>query len=213
MDWHFLLRKIGRHPVMAAFAVMGSLILVIVIVLSIAPKSYYQVDAEVNYSPEDRVVEVMHESSPQRLQIPKLNIDTTFSASLGLNEQKEIEVPEEYDQVGWYKFGPTPGEIGPAVILGHVDSVDGPAVFYSLGKLEAGDRIYVDREDGSTAEFEVTSLQRVSQDNFPTEEVYGKIDYAGLRLITCSGKYDKVTKRYSNNLIVYAKLLDTYPAN
>lgn len=93
------------------------------------------------------------------------------------------------------------------MILGHVDSKAGPAVFWSLGVLKPGDEVFVDRTDGSVARFVVTELRRVDQDEFPTRDVYGDIDHAGLRLITCSGTYDRGKARYSHNLIVYAKLV------
>ncbi|MCA9361504.1 class F sortase [Candidatus Kaiserbacteria bacterium] len=152
---------------------------------------------------------VMDKALPTRLRIPKVNIDATFERPLGLNEDKTVEVPDSYTEVGWYKYGPTPGERGPAVILGHVDSYQGPAVFWSLGQLDVGDEILVDREDGTTAQFEVTKLERVAQSEFPTISVYGDIDHAGLRLITCTGIYDHGVERYSHNLIVFAKLKET----
>jgi hypothetical protein len=148
------------------------------------------------------------ESLPVRLRIPTLNMDTGFVAPLGLLQNGEAEVPESNTEVGWYKYGPTPGEIGPSVIFGHVDSYTGPAVFFSLGQLEAGNDIYVDREDGSVAHFMVTKLERYPQSDFPTTEVYGDISHAGLRLITCSGIYVRGTARYTHNLVVYAKLVE-----
>lgn len=148
----------------------------------------------------------MERSSPLRLRIPKLFVDAAFEEPLGLKDNKEIEVPEEYDTVGWYKYGPTPGSLGPAVVLGHVDSREGAAVFYTLGLLEPGDSVFIDREDGTTAEFIVESKERVNQSEFPTERVYGNLDHAGLRLITCTGNYDHGELRYDKNLIVYLKL-------
>lgn len=147
-------------------------------------------------------------SAPVRVRIPSVGIDATFEGELGLNPDQTIEVPESFTQLGWYGFGPTPGELGPAVILGHVDSYRGPAVFWPLGQLEVGNEILVDREDGTVARFMVTELRRVDQDEFPTRDVYGDIDHAGLRLITCSGTYDRGVQRYSHNLIVFARLLD-----
>jgi len=155
----------------------------------------------------EMVGEVLTESLPVRLLVPTANIDTTFEQPLGLDELGALAVPDGYEQVGWYKYGPTPGEIGPAVIVGHVDSLDGPAVFYSLGQVGIGDELYVEREDSSTAVFEVTNYERLPQSEFPTEKVYGNINFAGLRLITCTGKYSHDNKRYSHNLIVYAKLV------
>ena len=151
---------------------------------------------------------VMTEAAPTKLSIPKLKIETTFEKPLGLNEDGGSEVPKSYTQVGWYEYGPTPGEYGPAVILGHVDSVSGPAVFFSLGQLEAGDDVYIDRADGSVAHFVVEKLERYEQVAFPTAKVYGNIDHAGLRLITCSGTFKKGEQRYTHNLVVYAKLVE-----
>jgi len=145
-------------------------------------------------------------SAPIELKIPKLNLETTFEAPLGLNEDKTIEVPDSYTKVGWYKYGATPGEVGTATILGHVDSYEGPAVFWPLGQLEEGDEIEITREDGTTAVFVVEKSERYSQSDFPTEKVYGMTDYPSLRLITCTGVYSHGSQRYSHNLVVYAKL-------
>lgn len=150
--------------------------------------------------------DILPKSNPLTITIPKLNLSAPFEDPLGVDASREIEVPDGYDTVGYYKYGPTPGELGPAVVLGHVDSVDGPAVFYSLGQLEEGDEIEIEREDGTTAVFEVTNMERHLQSGFPTEQVYGNIDHAGLRLITCSGTFDKGIQRYSHNLIVFAEL-------
>ena len=145
---------------------------------------------------------------PTVLSIPKLNLETTFEEPLGLNPDGTAAVPESYTKVGWYKNGPTPGELGPAVILGHVDSYEGPAVFFSLGQLAVGDDIFVTREDGSTAHFVVSEIERNQQSEFPTAKVYSDLNYAGLRLITCSGTFIKGEQRYTHNLIVYAKLAE-----
>jgi sortase (surface protein transpeptidase) len=144
---------------------------------------------------------------PQYLRIPKIALEVPFSEPLGLLSTGEVAVPEDYDTVGWYQYSPAPGSLGPAVVLGHVDSYSGPAVFFSLGQLDPGDDIIIDRQDGSVAHFKVEKLVRQEQGEFPTEEVYGNIDYAGLRLITCSGVFDRSIQRYSHNLIVYARLV------
>lgn len=151
--------------------------------------------------------QVLSEAEPTELSIPKLDIDAQFEAPLGLLPDGSVAVPKSYDSVGWYKFGPTPGELGPAVILGHVDSVKGPAVFYSLGQLEVGDDIFISRADGSTAHFKVVEMERNLQSTFPTKKVYGDIQHAGLRLVTCSGTFDRGKQRYSHNLVVYAALV------
>ncbi|MDD5710936.1 MAG: class F sortase, partial [Candidatus Colwellbacteria bacterium] len=147
------------------------------------------------------------ESAPIRLRIPAINVDAPF-IGLGLKSNGEIEIPAGYEEVGWYTKGPTPGEIGPAVVLGHVDSYQGPAVFFSLGQLKPGDSIEIERQDGKTAVFHVDYLERYPQSEFPTALVYGDLDYAGLRLITCSGIYDRETNEYNLNLVVYASLTD-----
>jgi sortase (surface protein transpeptidase) len=151
----------------------------------------------------------MSESEPVRLIIPKVKIDALFSKPLGLKANREIEVPDDYTSVGYYKLGPTPGELGPAVILGHVDSFEGPAVLFSLGQLELGDEIRVERADGTVAIFAVTEMDRQPQSEFPTKKVYSDTDHAGLRVITCTGVYDHGSLRYSHNLIVFAKLVST----
>lgn len=145
-------------------------------------------------------------SLPTRLVIPSIHLDTTFVSPLGLNTDQSVSVPDSYTQVGWYKNGSTPGEIGPAVILGHVDSKVGPAVFYSLGQVSVGDSVEVTRLDGTVAIFEVTELKRYPQTEFPTEQVYGAIDESVLRLVTCTGLYSHNEQRYSHNLVVYARL-------
>jgi len=154
---------------------------------------------------------VLEAAQPQTIRIPAVDIEAPFSAPLGLTATNESEVPDDYESVGWYKFGPTPGELGPAVVLGHVDSYTGPAVFFRLGQLAVGDEIYIDRADGTTTTFVVTELERPRQNEFPTARVYGDIDHAGLRLITCSGTFVRGEQRYTHNLIVYARLVDSPP--
>lgn len=196
----------GRYAIVVAFLLV---VLAIVVFWSTASK-----DQPVDEEKEAQTVSldikgpVLPESNPVSISIPAINLETTFVSPLGLEESGEVEVPDSYEKVGWYKYGPTPGEAGPAVVLGHVDSVDGPAIFWSLGQLSQGDDIYIVREDGKAAIFEVVSLERTEQSDFPTQDVYGDIDHAGLRLITCSGTYEKDKLRYTHSLIVYAKLKD-----
>lgn len=156
------------------------------------------------------IAEPMTSAAPLRLRIPDISVDTHF-VDLGLQENGEVEIPEGYEEVGWYTYGPTPGELGPAVVLGHVDSYKGPGVFLFLGQLAPGDYIYVDREDSTTATFRVTALERHDRAEFPTDRVYGDIDHAGLRLVTCSGTFDKQTQEYDRVLVVYAVLVEDAP--
>lgn len=143
---------------------------------------------------------------PVELRIPSINLTAPFSQPLGLRVNQEVDVPDDYDTVGWYQHSPLPGQQGPSVVLGHVDSRDGPAVFYSLGQLQIGDEIIVQYASGTQIVFEVTANQRYEQASFPTQLVYGDIDHAGLRLVTCSGWYDPARDRYSHNRIVFAAL-------
>lgn len=148
-------------------------------------------------------------SAPSHLRIAKINLDVDFEAPLGLNDDQTVEVPKSYEKIGWYKNGATPGEVGSAVVLGHVDSYKGPAVFYSLPNLEKGDEIEILREDGTTAVFKVDKLERYSRESFPTERVYGQTDKPTLRLITCTGTFNRGKQLYSHNLVVYASLVDS----
>jgi len=142
---------------------------------------------------------------PTHLSIPAVGIDTTFGESLGLNQDQTIVVPEQFDTVGWYQYGPLPGERGPAVVLGHVDSKLGPAVFYPLRRLQVGDIIEIVLSDGTVTQFVTERITYTTQTAFPTEAVYGDTNYPGLRLVTCSGTYASDTNRSSHNLIVYAR--------
>lgn len=150
----------------------------------------------------------LDKSEPIKLRLPTLNQVIDFSKPLGLNEDKTIEVPSDYISVGWYKYSKTPGEIGPAIVLGHVDSYEGPAVFFRLKELVVGDDIYVDRADGSTAHFKVDAVETYKQAEFPTAVVYGETNYSALRLITCTGVYNHGTLEYSHNLVVFASLIE-----
>lgn len=147
------------------------------------------------------------EVQPVRLQIPSLGLDKPL-LRLGLDRDGELQVPTmaQAGEPGWYRYSPAPGDVGPAVIAGHVDSTTGPAVFYRLRHLDAGDIVRVRRNDGKVAVFTVKRVQLVTKKHFPTKEVYGPIRYAGLRLITCGGGYDKAKGGYQSNLVVFARL-------
>jgi LPXTG-site transpeptidase (sortase) family protein len=142
-------------------------------------------------------------SIPTHLEIPDISVSTDL-VELGKNDDGSLEVPDDYTHAGWYRYSPTPGEIGPAIIAGHVDNYLGPAVFFRLKDLQKGQPIYVTRQDGDVVHFTVDGVQLFEQDNFPTDAVYGNIDYPGLRLITCGGTYSAFTNRYSHNVVVYA---------
>jgi len=148
----------------------------------------------------------MDAAAPLSIKAPTVDI-TSSLGQVALNPDGTIEVPTDYGQAAWYRLGPTPGELGPAVILGHVDSLKGPAVFYRLSSLRPGQIIDVTRIDSSVAHFRVDAINTYRRDQFPTETVYGPINYAGLRLITCGGAYDKKAKAYESNVVVFATLV------
>jgi hypothetical protein len=135
--------------------------------------------------------------------LPGLGIRSVLDP-LGLQPTGELQAPPRWDVAGWYVGSPRPGERGPAVIAGHVDGPDGPAVFWRLGQVRAGDRVEVLRADGTTAVFAVTRTLVVPKSGFPTSEVYGPTPGAELRLITCGGPFDRRSGHYVDNLIVFA---------
>jgi sortase (surface protein transpeptidase) len=148
------------------------------------------------------------------LTIPSIGV-TSDLLRLGLNDDGTVEVPPlgADDRAGWYERGPAPGAIGPAVLLGHVDSAEfGPGVFFDLGALRPGDEVTVGREDGTVAVFAVDRVERHPKDDFPTIEVYGNTDDAQLRLITCGGDFDAGARSYEDNVIAFATLVDTRAA-
>lgn len=148
-------------------------------------------------------------SKPKKIVIPAIDVHAKVM-TLGKKKNGSIEVPpfEQDSRAGWYKSSPTPGQIGPSVILGHVDSEKyGPAVFFKLGALEKGDRVRVERADGSVARFRIDRVARFPKNDFPTAAVYGAVGHAGLRLITCGGQFNPSRGHYEDNIIVYASLV------
>jgi len=148
----------------------------------------------------------MQAPNPAVIRIPRLDVEASI-IPLGLNDDGSIEVPEDPDQAGWWLGGPEPGETGPAVILGHVDSQEeGPAVFFYLQYLDPGDEIHIDRVDGSTITYVVEATERHDKDEFPTDAVYGPTEQPTLRLVTCGGDFDFGVRTYEDNVIVFASL-------
>jgi sortase (surface protein transpeptidase) len=145
-------------------------------------------------------------SEPTRLRIPGVGIDTALVA-ISRSADGTLQVPSLPDRAGWYTDAPTPGELGPAIIDGHVDSVNGPAVFWRLRDVQPGDIIEVDRADFKTLQFKVDAVKQYPQDQLPTQEIYGNVAYAGIRLITCSGTFDTTARSYSDNTVVFGSLI------
>ncbi len=140
---------------------------------------------------------------PVRLRIPVLSLDSPLE-QLDRLPDGSIAVPDRADLAGWFRGGPRPGQSGPAVILGHVDSRDGPGVFLNLARVAAGTAIHVDRADGSTASFRVVAVTRVPKTRFPTDLVYAPTLQPTLRLVTCGGSFDRARRSYRDNVIVFA---------
>jgi sortase (surface protein transpeptidase) len=147
-------------------------------------------------------------SVPVSIRIPGIYVSAPVM-EVGLNTDGTVQVPplDDHNLTGWYRYGPTPGQRGAAVILGHVDSLTTISVFYYLKDLHARDRVYVTLADRKVAIFAVDGVQKVAKDAFPGASIYGKASYPSLRLITCGGPFDKATGHYLDNIIVYAHLI------
>jgi sortase (surface protein transpeptidase) len=142
-------------------------------------------------------------SPPVRVEIPAIGVSSPL-VRLGLNRDRTMEVPADFQVAGWFTGGPQPGQLGPAVIAGHVDSRTGPAVFYRLRDLRPGDQIRVVRADRRAVRFEVDSLASHPKRSLPSEAVYGATTAPALRLITCAGSFDRSSRSYRENLVVSA---------
>jgi Sortase domain len=145
---------------------------------------------------------------PVRLEIARIGVSTGLQR-LGRDQHGAVEVPsgpQEWDTAGWYAPGTRPGDPGSAVILGHVDSKRGPAVFYRLRELRAGDPVVVVRADGSRARFVVERVEQYPKARFPTEDVYYPTLSPKLRLVTCGGTFDRAAGHYRDKVIVFASL-------
>ncbi|HEU4396550.1 MAG TPA: class F sortase [Actinomycetota bacterium] len=140
---------------------------------------------------------------PARIEIPKIHVASSLDR-LGQAPDGTVEVPGRWEVAGWYALGPRPGDPGSAVILGHVDSKRGPAVFFRLRELRRGDEIKVTRADGSTVRFAVERTEQYDKQRFPTDDVYYPTLTSGLRLVTCGGQFDDATGHYRSNIIVFA---------
>lgn len=149
-------------------------------------------------------------AGPSTVVAPDIGVDSVLQP-LGLNADGTLEVPAvgpRYDDAGWFAGSPRPGEVGPAVLLGHVNGAGGaPSVFYHLAELRPGQRVTVNRDDGSQAHFEVYLVEQYAKNHFPTAAVYGDTTGPELRLITCAGTWDSQTGHYRDNTVVYATLV------
>ncbi|CAN5510111.1 hypothetical protein BH11ACT8_BH11ACT8_30660 [soil metagenome] len=144
---------------------------------------------------------------PTGLQIPAIDV-TTELVSLGLQADRTVEVPDDPDRAGWYRLGARPGATGAAVILGHVDSTEGPAVFARLSSLRRGDLVRVDLADGGRISFAVSAVHTYPNAAFPATRVYrSRGGHHDLNLVTCGGAYDRDNGGYQSNVVVYTRQL------
>lgn len=165
--------------------------------------------AQSGSAPVPRGARALPRSMPVRLDIPAIGVHSTL-LRLGLNPDHTVQVPPlaRDSRAGWYRYSPTPGQLGPAVILGHVDSARyGPGVFYRLGTLRRGEVVDVTRADGRVARFRVDRVAQFPKAQFPTAQVYGNVDHAALRLVTCGGTFDRSSGSYEDNIVVFAELI------
>jgi len=153
-------------------------------------------------------VPTMPRARPVGLAIPSIGVASRSIVELATEADGSLEVPRDYGQPGWFTPGPAPGQLGPAVIAGHVDSEAGPGIFYRLGELRPGATVEVARDDGTTARFVVDKVERYPKNAFPTTAVYGDTTHRSeLRLITCGGAFDRSTGHYVDNVVAYAHLI------
>jgi Sortase domain len=138
---------------------------------------------------------------PTRVRMTRIRLDAPVST---LDADAGLAGPADPSTAGWFSQGPAPGDTGPAVVIGHLDSDKGPAVFWRLGQARVGDDVTVARSDGSAVHFTVRRLARYSRSSFPAAEVFGTRTGPELRLITCGGRFNFLTRQYTDNLVVYA---------
>jgi hypothetical protein len=152
---------------------------------------------------------VLPAAVPVHVSIPRLQVASRL-VRLGVDTHGAMEVPKDPATAGWYYLGPTPGALGPAVIAGHVTWNQVPAVFFRLAELRRGDVVEVARSDDRVAVFTVTRVSRFAKSRFPTRAVFGGINHAGLRLITCGGQFDQSVHRYRDNVVAFATLVSAH---
>jgi hypothetical protein len=150
-------------------------------------------------------------SVPVSLRIPAIGLSVSLS-NLGLNADGTVEVPDNIVEPGWFRLGPTPGQLGSAVILGHVDNYTGPGVFFELRTLAARDEVDVTLADGVVATFSVDSVAMYPKSAFPAERVYASHGSSTLQLVTCGGTFDPRSGSYLSNVVVYSSLVAIAPA-
>lgn len=163
--------------------------------------------------PPPRAFPVLDPSRPQRLEIPAIGVSAPV-LEVGLAEDGSVDVPplRQHNEAGWFEGGPTPGQFGPALIVGHADTRTGPSIFHRLDEMRPGQEIRVDREDGSVAIFKVNSVETFDKGSLPAARVYGDYTRPSLRLMTCGGKWLGGEEGYEDNVVVFASLVSSRDA-
>ncbi|GGM18475.1 class F sortase [Micromonospora yangpuensis] len=206
----------GRSGPGAPVLVVATLMVLVVAVLGVERVAGISVLPDrltAGLRPPPKDFPVLPASPPVGITIPKIDVAAPVHA-VGVAPDGTIGVPEaaRAQEAAWYDQGPTPGQYGPAVIVGHVDTHTGPAVFHQLKLLRAGDRVEVTRQDRSRAVFEVESVERFDKERFPADEIFGDFSRPYLRLITCGGRWVGGPTGYADNVVVFASLVDAEPA-
>lgn len=160
----------------------------------------------IRVTPADPAIDVANATKPLYVNIPAIGVGSEL-IELGIDQNDELEVPVDFNQAGWFKGGAIPGDVGPAVIAGHLDSILGPAIFSKLSLLKPGDVVKVLRRDSKVLTFAVTRIDSFPKEYFPTDQVYGSTTEPELRLITCGGTFNAKERSYTGNTVVYARLV------
>jgi hypothetical protein len=191
-----------------ACLIVGGAMAILIAVLAQQHAPAPAASAAGNIGPARVTGPTLRHSPPVSVSIPAIGVRSKL-LRLGRNADGAMQVPNldtQADEAAWYKYSVTPGQAGPAVIEGHVDSYQGPAVFFRLGALKPGDRIDVTLADGITAVFRVTGVREYAKDKYPANVIYGHVNYAALRVITCGGDFDSSTGHYLSSVVVFASL-------
>ncbi|MBQ0901944.1 class F sortase [Micromonospora sp. U21] len=205
-----LRRRLGTGPGVPVLAVAALMLLIVAMlgVEQVTGISMLPDRLSAGLRPPPKKFPVLPASRPTSLAIRTLDVQAPVH-DVGIAADGTIAVPDaaRAQEAGWYDQGPTPGQYGPAVIVGHVDTTSGPAVFHQLRELRSGDQIEVNRSDRSVAVFEVDSVERFDKGRLPVDEVYGDFSRPSLRLITCGGRWVGGETGYSDNVVVFASLV------